>query len=56
MAGWDYGLRRSQPLLPREQLALLRFGQPDVGNVCTMLRGVDPVPSDTVNPYKTLVQ
>ena len=28
---------RSQPLLPCEQLALLLFGQPDVGNVCTML-------------------
>ncbi len=27
----------SQPLLPREQLALLLFRQPDVGNVCTML-------------------
>ena len=28
---------RSQPLLPREQFGPLLFGQPDVGNVCTML-------------------
>ena len=40
--GWT-GLRLSvltwgsQPLLPREQLALILFGQPDVGSVCTML-------------------
>ena len=26
---------RNQPLLLREQFALLLFGQPDVGNVCT---------------------
>ncbi len=28
---------RDSPSLPRKQLALLLFGQPDVGNVCTVL-------------------
>ena len=44
--GWT-GLRLSthgsQPLLPRQQLALLPFGQPDVGNVCTSVEQLSVV-------------
>ncbi len=40
MGGWDYDSAPSHTepaLLACEQFALLLFGQPDVGNVCTML-------------------
>ena len=33
----------SQPLLLREQLALLLFGQPDVANVCTSVEQLSVV-------------
>ena len=49
--GW-MGLRlsththRSQPLLPREQLALLLLGQPDIGNVGTSLKELSHRPQN----------